>query len=86
MGKISCTAFLKKILALCIIGIIGRKVEDRDNLQVVEKQYGVLKNSYGVTKPTLDNTVCQIYHDNHMHSVHIFSGKKNNIGVAELSQ
>ena len=46
---------------------------------IPQLQYGVLKNSYGVTKPTLDNTVCQIYHDNHMHSVHIFSGKKNNI-------
>jgi len=49
----------------------------------VEKQYGVLKNSYGITKSTVDNTVCQIYHDNHMHSVHIFSGKKNNINQNE---
>ena len=83
MGKISCTAFLKKILALCIIGRIGRKVEDRDNLQVVEKQYGFLQNSYGVTKSTVDNTVCQIYHDNHLYSIHIFSGKKNNTSQNE---
>ena len=44
----------------------------------MEKQYGVLQNSYCVTKPPVDNIVYQIYHDNHLHPIHIFTGKKNN--------